>query len=181
MKLFSLFILPTLSFFAYLLMPIDTRSPHYETECLVGEILAKTTKIIKARYPSIQPSGTGISMPGGPVRKLGLSFDANGPFTKEYIRKLIIEFAQELLHQINSNEKFRPHLIKYPFTIENVQIIIYNCDKKGEEVFDPEIGVADITLGNLSFCTYDPESEYCKTKNEFNETYAEALELLKKE
>ncbi len=120
-------------------------------------------------------------MPGGPVRELGLAFDTEGPFTKEYIRQLLIEFAHELLNQINSNEEFRPYLIKYPFTIENVQIIIYNSDKKGEMVFDPEIGVANIMLGKLNFRTYDPESEYCKTKNEFSETYEEALELLKKE
>ena len=180
MKLFSLFILPTLSFFAYLLMPIDARSPYYETECLVGETLSKTRKIIKARYPDIQPCGTGISMPGGPVRELGLYFDINGSFSKEYIRKLIIEIAEELLCQINSNEKFRPHLIKYPFTIEDVEIIIYNHDKNGERVYDPEIGVADISSGILSYDTYDQESVYCKYKNKFEESYEEAIELLKK-
>ena len=146
-----------------------------------GETISKTIKIITERYPEIHSPGSGISMPGGPVRKVGLAFDTSGPFTKEYLRKLLIEFAHELLNQINSNEEFRPYLIKYPFTIENVQIIIYNRDKNGERVYDPEIGVADITLGNLTFSTYDPESEYCREKNEFYETYEEALEILKKE
>lgn len=180
MKIFLILGFSLLSFFADLLMP-KYESPHYKTEYFVNETLANTRKIINAKYPDIRPCGTGISMPGGPVRELGLYFTTKGPFTKEFIRQLTIEFAQELLYQINSNEEFRSHLIKYPFTIENVQIIIYNHDKNGGRVYDPEIGVADLTAGVLTYNTYDPESEYCKYKNEFNETYEEALELLKKE
>ncbi len=86
-----------------------------------------------------------------------------------------------MLYQINSNEEFRSCLIKYPFTIENVQIYIYNRDKTGEYVFDPEIGVADVTNGLSTYITYDPEGQYCEYKNEFKETYQEALEFLKRE
>ncbi len=66
-----------------------------------------------------------------------------------------------------------------PFTIENIQIIIYNHDKNGREVYDPEISTAEISQGILSYQTADSNDTF-KYKNEFTETYEEALKAISK-
>ena len=55
------------------------------------------------------------------------------------MRELLIKSAQELLNQINENKEIQEFLKERPFTIKNVQIIIYNHDKNGQEVYDPDI------------------------------------------
>ena len=55
---------------------------------------------------------------------------------KRQLRELLIKSAQELLNQVNENEEIQKFLKEPPFTIKNVQIIIYNHDKKGREVYE---------------------------------------------
>jgi hypothetical protein len=171
-----LFILTTI----FLIFTGYTMSLQYEylsqEEKIVNNILDNTARIIEKKY-KIQPSGEGAAMPEGVIRDLTLTFDTKGPFTKDYLRKLLIECAQELLNQINTNKSIQPFLEKIPFTIENVQIIIYNRDKNGREAFDPEISTARISQGVLIYRTVD-SSDTFKFKNRFNETYDEALKAL---
>ncbi len=94
MKYITMLTISLLSFFGDLLMQADNSGYRPSRgERLVSETLSKTKKIIKKKYPDIIFCGSGISMPGGPVRELGFAFDTRGPFTKEYLRKLLIEFA----------------------------------------------------------------------------------------
>lgn len=178
MKFFLLFAISFLSFFWDLLMP-ESFKPS-KAEIFIGETFSNAENNIKKKYPNIHTCGSGISMPGGPIRELTLCFQTKGPLTKEYLRKLLVECANELLNQINSHEDSQQFLIQYPFKIENVQIIIYNNGKNGENVFDPEICIASMTNGILTYKTDDPETKY-KFKNIFSETYEEALEILGQE
>lgn len=147
-------------------------------EQLVNSILAKTAKIIKNKY-NLQPSGSGAAMPGGPIRKLALCFDTNYPLTKEQLRKFLVKIANELVNQVNENSEIQEFLKDRPFTIKNVQIIIYNCDKEGGEVYDPQIATAQISQEKLDYRTVDLQDTF-KYKNIFTETYQEALHTLKK-
>ena len=175
MKHYSIIVLVL---FVTLVMTIDAKPVHYPAEDLLSEVMYETAKRIEERYEDVVLSDTGISMPGGVVRELRLVFDTRGPFVKDHIRKLLIEFAYELRDQINLDEEVRPHLSTYPFTVENVQIVINNENREGKTVFDPEIGMANMTSGILNYYTYDPEALYCRYKNRARETYEEALDIL---
>jgi len=148
-------------------------------EQLVNSTLAKTAKIIKGQYP-LHPCGSGASMPGGPIRKLALCFDTKYPLTKEQLRELLIKTGNELVIQVNENQEIQPFLKEPPFTIKNVQIIIYNHDKEGKRLYDPQIATAQIYQGTFTFRTVDPEDTF-KYKSESTETYEEALKLYKNE
>ena len=150
--------------------------PLSKGEELVNTTLVKTARIIKNKY-KLQPSGSGAAMPGGPIQELTLCFDTCNQLTKEKLRKLLMNSAQELLNQINENKDIQEFLIKRPFTIKDVEIIIYNHDKNGEGVRDPEISTARISQGILIYRTIDPKDNF-KFKNEFEETYEEALKFL---
>lgn len=142
-------------------------------EQLVNSILAKTAKIIKDKY-DLKPCGEGAAMPGGPIQELTLCFTTKYPYNKEKLRELIIKTAQELLKQVNENKEIQEFIKEPPFTIKNIQIIIYNHDKNGRNLRDPEISNAQILQGILSYSTIDPEDSF-KYKNEYEESYEEAL------
>lgn len=145
-------------------------------EQLVNSILAKTAKIIKDKY-DLKPCGEGAAMPGGPIQELTLCFTTKYPYTKEKLRELIIKTAQELLNQVNENKEIQEFIKEPPFTIKNIQIIIYNHDKNGRSLRDPEISNAQILQGIVSYSTIDPEDSF-KYKNEYEESYEEALKAL---
>jgi hypothetical protein len=144
-------------------------------EELVNMTLSKTMKTLKNKY-KLRPAGSGAAMPGGPIQKLTLCFDAKN-LTKEKLRELLIKFAQELLDQVIANEEMQQFLAIKPFTIKNIQIMIFNHDSNNRELYDPGISTAEISNGILTYQTTD-RNETCKYKNEFTETYEEALQAL---
>jgi hypothetical protein len=158
---------------------MTNKKPEYypsKGEQLVNSTLAKTAKIIKDKY-NLKPCGEGAAMPGGPIQELALCFDTKYPYTKEQLRDLLIKSANELLNQVNENREIQNFLKERPFNIKNVQIIIYNHDKNGRSVRDPEISNAQILQGVLTYSTIDPEDSF-KYKNEFEESYEEALKAI---
>jgi hypothetical protein len=177
MKLSSVIVILLSSFCLGFIMPnTDERYPPSKGEQMVNSTLSKTAHIIQNKY-KLRPSGTGASMPGGPIRSLFLSFDTKNRYTKECLRKLVIESAQELLNQVTSNENIQQYLFNSPFTIKDVEIVIYNHDKDGRGLRDPEISVVGISEGILKYKTVDPEDIF-SYKNEYEETYEEALKIL---
>lgn len=158
---------------------MSSKQPNYQLskgEQLVNSVLSKTAKIIKSKY-DLKPSGEGAAMPGGPIQELALCFDTKNPHTKEQLRELLIKTAQELLNHINENKEIQEFIKEPPFTIKNIQIIIYNHDTNGRSLRDPEISNAQILQGILSYSTIDPEDSF-KYKNEYEESYEEALKAL---
>jgi hypothetical protein len=159
---------------------MSNRCPDYQPskgEQLVNSILAKTAEIIKKKH-NIKPSGAGAAMPGGPIKELTLCFDTKGPYSKEQLRGLLIKSAHELLKQVNECEAIQQFIKNPPFTIRNVEIIIYNNDKGGNDVYDPEISTGSISQGNLIYRTTDKDDDF-KYKNRFEESYEEALKAIK--
>ena len=145
-------------------------------EQVINSLLAKIAKIIKNKY-NINPSGVGVAMPGGPIREVTLCFDTKHPYTKEQLRELLIKSSSELLLQVNGNKEIQEFLKERPFTINNIEIIIYNHDENGFGLKDPQVSVANISQGQLHYSTIDPEDGF-KYKNEYKESYEEALRAL---
>jgi hypothetical protein len=145
-------------------------------EQLVNRILAKTAKIIKDKH-NIKSSGVGVAMPGGPIQGVTLCFDTKYPYAKDQLRELLIKSSTELLRQVNENKEIQEFLKERPFSIKNIEIIIYNHDENGFGLKDPQISVANISQGRLNYSTIDPEDSF-KYKNEYEESYKEALKAL---
>ena len=70
---------------------------------LVHIVLSDTIKIIKEKY-KIFPCGSGVSMPGGPVRSMTLCFNTCNPYSKEQLRKMLVGAAEILLSNILNND-----------------------------------------------------------------------------
>jgi len=147
-------------------------------EQLANSILANTAKIIKDQY-LLQPCGEGAAMPGGPIQELTLCFDTKHPYTKEQLRKLLILASNELLQKVGNNNEIQEFIKKKPFTIKNIEIVIYNHDREGRSVNDPVISVAEISQMKLVYRTIDPQNSF-KYKNRFEERYEEALKAINK-
>lgn len=157
---------------------ISNKQEHHPSkrEQLVNSILAETAKIIEKKY-NIKPCGVGAAMPGGPIQELTLCFDTKSIYTKEQLRESLVISAQELLRQVNEKNAIQEFLKERPFTIKNIQIIIYNHDKNGKEVYDPNISGAQVAQGILTFRTVD-KSDTFRFKDQFEESYEEALKAL---
>ncbi len=93
------------------------------------------------------------------------------------MRELLIKSSAELLRLVNENKEIQKFLKGGPFTIKNIEIIIYNHDENGFHLKDPQISVSNISQGQLSYSTIDPEDSF-KYKNEYEESYEEALKAL---
>jgi len=150
---------------------------HNDPEELAGEILEQTAVFAHKRYP-LNACGTGMMMPGGAVQKLTLCFQVKTFLSRNQLRILLIECGEELLRQIKSNKHIQRFLVKNPFTIKEIGIVIYNKDKEGNEPYDPLIATAEISGGILTFRTTDPNNTHT-FNNRFKETYEEALEIIK--
>lgn len=146
------------------------------SERLVNQVLSKTSKMVRHKYNLI-PVGSGAAMPGGPIRELCLFFNTKRSLAKKELRKLLILIANDLLSQVNSTNEIQSHIANFPFNEKNVQIIIYNYDENRDDLYDPEISVAEMSQGTLSYLTDDSLKKY-SFKNKYTETYEEALNLL---
>jgi hypothetical protein len=176
MKIIFISLVTLLIFTSFIMR--DKQPEYYPSkgEQLINSTLAKAAKLIQEKY-NIRPSGVGVAMPGGPIQEVTLCFDTKYPNTKEQLRELLIKISQELLDQINRNKELQEFIKEPPFKIKNVQIIIYNHDKDGRSLRDPEISNAQILQGVLSYATINPEDSF-KYKNEYQESYEEALKAL---
>ncbi len=144
-----------------------------KSEKAVNDLLYKISQSFEKKY-KMNAIATNVSMPGGVVKLLGLDFQIRGPLSKNEIRKILIDTAQEFLTSVNSDVAVRPYLENYPFKIKNIDITLFLIDAKGIRLDDPHIGIASISRGTLDYdilITTDIPS----IKSEFEESYEEVL------
>lgn len=143
---------------------------------LINQILNDTAMITINKY-RLKPVGSGIASPGGPIQELCLAFNSYDNLLMPELRKLLFQISNDLVNRVNLNKEIQQFLYKQPFDKENVQIVIYNHDKNGRNLFDPDISTAEISHGFLTYRTVDPEN-YLRFKHEYKETYNEALKVI---
>ena len=116
----------------------------------------------------------------GCVNVIGLSFQIRGPLNQETLRKILVGCVEEFLTPINANERLRPFLKNYPFTSHEIEIEIFVVDARGEEIHDPEIGIATAKHGGLRYHTKAREPGYLfGYKTTMKEDYNAALKIVK--
>lgn len=146
------------------------------SEQLVNKILAQGADIIEKKY-RIHCCGTGAAMPEGIINKFMWSFDIYGALSREKARIMLIDCADEISRLVKNNKEISKYLRDYPFTINNVQIILYMHDAKGFETYDPDLATAQILRGTLSYRTNDQNNIF-RFKTNVEESYEEALKII---
>ena len=85
------------------------------------------------------------------IKDIGAKFTAFQPATKEEARQLLVQVAEKLLSEVNSDEKLRPYLAKYPFPMNHLKLLIqfrtdgYDSYLDGNSMEDIELQKGQIT------------------------------------
>jgi hypothetical protein len=102
------------------------------------------------------------------------------PMLMDEARRLIVSCAEEFVELINSSEEVRPYLKNYPSTPKNIEIHIFCNDVDKGNINDPYIFIVSINEGRITYRTKE-EGHPIGYKLEIDESYEEALDILKKE
>ena len=90
---------------------------------------------------------------------------------------LFYEIATRFLSRINQNEAIRPYLVKYPFTIENLELVILFFGNKPGSVSGVSFKPPYEFIKRPSFVFYSTRNPITKRREcLFEETYEEGLE-----
>ncbi len=172
-----------LSFFKILLIPICLFGWFFNDEDAdlktFENVLYQSAKLLEKKY-NVSAMGSGGSIPEGVIKKFTLSFQKKGILTKEQCRKLLIAMVADFLQLINNNKEVRPYLYKYPFEAKDININLFIRDEKGNFAEHPNISIADLLLGNLSYetKTVNYETNTFKKISLEEETFEDALKIV---
>lgn len=107
------------------------------------------------------------------LKSFCLSFTTVKYVNLEQARKLFVSACEQLLAKVNKDEQIRPCLSNFPFTGNNIEIMLSFKDEYGERVSPPSIAFVFVSKGIVYYSNYDNE----KFIDVFNETYEEALKI----
>ncbi len=140
---------------------------------LENKIIGMTWKQLE-KEKNLIPLGEGGSVTPG-NEYLELIFQYFEPLSIDEARELVVYSAETFLHNLNSDEKLGELLDKpYPMKWIRIQIFIYNPDYS--DIKPPNISVANYEKDYIVYLADDGKD----FETIYKETYAEALEKLKK-
>jgi hypothetical protein len=151
-------------------------SPSPDYEKIADKITEKTAKKLKEQK-GLFLAGTGGRMMDD-IQMMMMGFNFYKVVDIETTRRILVDSVQEYLSAINSNEEIRFHLHNYPFTAQNVEIVIYFYNPDGSKVPPGKITIAAANQGKVVYYIDDPEKHTIRSLHE--ETYEEALKLVEK-
>lgn len=138
--------------------------------------MAYSGQMLSKKY-SMRLCATTVAMPGGNIQYLELKFDIRGPLSKMAIRKLLIDIVNDFLLNINNDVALCSYLKDGRLEISEIGITLFLHGLTNRPIAQPEIGVAFIEKGILTFITLEPEA-IPSFRDHANETYEEALQIL---
>jgi hypothetical protein len=110
------------------------------------------------RQRNLYAVGIGSSIPEN-VEKFIIRFKSQEYLTQDQARNLMVHCANDLLISINSDREVRPYLHHYPFTSEDIDIMICFVDDHDQLLQYPFIGLVSIADGKIHTCYYNPEQQ----------------------
>jgi hypothetical protein len=129
-----------------------------DAEKCVNKIIAESSRTLSKRH-KMRCVGTSASMPWNTVRGVGLRFQIVGPLTQDQLRPILIDCTNEMVRLVNANTEIRPYLASYPFTPNNIDLVIFVKNAEGYPILPPEIGIADSLWGSLSYAACDTSAK----------------------
>ena len=148
--------------------PRDHQGPS-EQEKIENAIIAQTAKQLKIEK-KLSPAGFGGSDIEG-QEFLEISFQYFQPLNIEQAREFVIYSAQVFLNNL-SNDKRLQSLIKKPYTMGNIQIVVYIYNPDYSKLEPPNVGLVELIRNKIIY-------SYGNFEKVHEETYEEALEKLK--
>lgn len=148
----------------------DYQLPEYEK--IADEITEATAQKLKEKKGLVLV-GTGSQMMHD-IQKMSMDFNFYKVVDITIARQLLIDSVQEYLSAINASQKVRPYLHNYPFTAENVEIVIYFYNPDRNNVSSGEINIAAANQGKVVYYIDYPDKYTLKAMHE--ETYEEAVQ-----
>lgn len=113
------------------------------------------------------------------IKEISLHYQSLDKLSVNEARRLYIEISEGYLKRYNENVAIRPYLHNYPFTINNLKLMIGFIDETRQRQGDGFVALMFIARNKLWFEGYD------LTKSKFYdlhcETYAEAVEIVRNE
>jgi hypothetical protein len=91
------------------------------------------------------------------IQMMMMGFDFYQEVTIENARELLLFSVETYLNEINNSEEVRKYLHNYPFTEENVEIVVYFHKKNGHDVSGNNIAIAAARKGSLIYYTDSPD------------------------
>jgi hypothetical protein len=113
------------------------------------------------------------------VNRLFLAFNIRGPLSKDQLQNILVDSVEEFIVAVNSNEEIRPYLKVYPFTANEIELDLYVIDKRGKEIYGPDISTVSARKGKLIYTITDRNDSF-KTKSNITESYEDALNNIRK-
>lgn len=135
-----------------------THRPIRPQDKATGRISREYTDLIEKKFPSLKCDSVGAAAMTD-VKKLIYGFTSRQHLDPDAASRLVCECAEILLEMVNSDEKIRPYLSKYPFDSKNIGVRIAFSDGV-EESFVPKQFVASASVGNgeLVLWKYNPQT-----------------------
>jgi hypothetical protein len=118
--------------------------------------------------------GTGGGMMND-VKFMMMAFSYPKSIDVKEARDLLIYSAEAYLSAINNNAEIRPFLHNYPFTADNIEIVIYFPNVKNSNL----LHIACANKGRVSYKIDDPETQ--QLKNILVESYETSLQIYREE
>jgi hypothetical protein len=162
----------------FLLLVLGSCQTFCKQEVLLHEIIGVHAKSQKKKY-NIQAIGSGGSIPDHYVKRFIVHYECNRPMTIEEARHLYVHSVEELLYLINSNEKFRPYMDNYPFTVKNLDLTISYWDVNSRNFDPPSVAMVFFSRGNsILYAFYDNQSDKFTYEMDVREPYSEARRIV---
>ncbi|CDZ80232.1 hypothetical protein BN1013_00739 [Candidatus Rubidus massiliensis] len=145
-------------------------------------VMKEGISYIEKKY-KLETMGIGGGIPKGLVENFNISFQHKGILDIDELRALILNIAKDFLAIVNSDEKIRPFLAKYPFTDEGLSLRIFVHDKNGYELEHPFFSISCLCGSEIRYETLKKlsSSPYPKTITRKTESYNEAVKILQEQ
>ncbi len=151
-----------------------------DREKAVNKQLVYSAKMLSTKY-NIRPCATSVAMPNGNIQYLELEFDVTGPLSKNTIRKILLTSVHDFLDNINNDNTLCTYLKNGHLDITEVGIGLFFFDSKHYPINKPNISMASIKKGIIRYYRRDPDAVSIFDIEETEESYDEALRILKNE
>jgi hypothetical protein len=146
---------------------------------MVNQALYKTSYTLEERY-QLHFIARIVTLYEGLYKAVGMQFRAYRPLTKEEGRKLLLVAGQELLNQLNGHPALQPFFEIAPFTMDNIEFVIFAVSETGEQLYDPDISVFALRDGVITYTKHDSQKKYHEVTEEF-EAYSDAVKMNKEQ
>ena len=143
--------------------------------------LSLQNKVAKKVQKKHRAYGSGFGFWGPDCyEELKISFEYPSLLNQEEARYLIIDIAADFLAEVNKDEKIRPYLCQYPYTIENLNVPIFLKNNDYKTPIHPDYMLIKLFEGKITYKTKEEGQRY-GYQSEETETFEEALDKLRQQ